>query len=109
MRDIPLNENGKSVEGTLEGEFTMVVRRFNYRGALCLNVEIDVNTASQLYHDRSDALLEVLPGGGGYGASGDYCDFEQTADGVLFSLTPGNDQDYGEILVTSQEPAARAG
>lgn len=108
-RDIALNENGKSVEGTLEGEVTMVVRPFNYRGALCLNVEINIHTVSQLYHYRSDALLEVLPGGGGYGVSGDYCDFEQTADGLLFNLSHGDDEDYGEILVTPEKPVKEAG
>lgn len=108
-RDIALNENGKSVEGTLEGEVTMVVRPFNHRGALCLDVKIDSHTVSQLHHYRSDALLEVLPGGGMYGAGGDYCDFEETAEGLLFSLSHGDDEDYGEILVTPEKPVKEAG
>jgi hypothetical protein len=108
-RDIALNQKGESVEGVLEGEVMMAVRPFNNRGALCLNVDINVHTVSQLYHYRSDAVLEVLPGGGGYGASGDYCDYEQTADGLLFSLSHGDDEDYGEILVKPEQPVKDGG
>ncbi len=104
QRDIALNENGKSAEGTLEGEVTMMVRPFQHRGALCLNVEINSHTVSQLHHYHSDALLEVLPGGGGYAVSGDYCDFEQTEDGLLYSLSHSDNEDYAEILVTSEKP-----
>lgn len=108
-RDTALSQDGVSVEDTLKGEVVMTVRPFHHRGALCLDVEINIHTVSQLYHYRSESLLEVLPGGGGYGASGDYCDFEQTAEGLLFSLSHGNDKDYGEILVTPEKPVAGPG
>jgi hypothetical protein len=108
QRDIALNENGKSVEGILGGEVTMAIRPFNHRGALCLNVEINSHTVSQLHHYRSDALLEILPGGESFGAGGDYCDFEETAEGLLFNLAHGEDENYGEILVTPERPTCHA-
>ncbi|UXN75827.1 hypothetical protein N8D56_26745 (plasmid) [Devosia sp. A8/3-2] len=108
QRDIALSENGKSVEGTSEGEVRMVIRPFDHRGSLCLDVEINSHTVSQLHHYRSDTLLEILPGGGGYAATGDYCDFRETADGLLFNLSTGDAEDYGEILVTPENPVEQA-
>ncbi|MDP0930044.1 hypothetical protein Q0601_22935 [Paracoccus onubensis] len=103
QRGTALNENGKSVEGILEGEVTIVVRPFHHSGALCLNVEINSHTVSQLHHYRSDALLEILPGGSSYGAGGDYCDFTETADGLLFNLSHGDEEDYADILVVPEK------
>jgi hypothetical protein len=103
-RDTALSEAGRSADGTLEGEVRIVVRPFEHDGGLCLDVEIDSRTVSRLHHYRGDALLEVLPGGGRFGAGGDYCDYEETADGLLFDLSHGDEEDYGEILVRPETP-----
>ncbi|WAJ27806.1 hypothetical protein [Antarcticirhabdus aurantiaca] len=106
---VALSEAGRSADGTLDGEVTMMVRPFEHAGGLCLDVEISSHTVSQLHHYRSESLLEILPGGGGYGAGGDYCDYEETAEGLLFNLSHGDEEDYGEILVRPETPVREDG
>lgn len=109
QRDIALNEKGQSAEDKMEGRISISVRPFHDGRTLCLRVNIRSHTVVQIHHYRSDALLEVLPSKGGYSAGGDFCDLERTADGLLFSLALGDDENYGEILVTPETPVQGAG
>lgn len=109
QRDIALNGDGKSAEDLLEGRITISVRPFNDGRSLCLNVNIKSDTVDQLHHYRSDALLEVLPSGGSYLSGGDYCDSKKTDEGLLFDLSLGEKDSYGEILITPEKPVQGAG
>lgn len=109
QRDIALNKAGKSAEGIMEGDITIVVRPFEDRGTLCLDVEIASYSVSNIHHYRSESMLEILPGGASFLAGGSYCDSEKAAGGQLFNLSLADNDNYAEIFVVKEQPIDGAG
>lgn len=85
----------------------VVLRPSNF--AICSTVHPESMRSSSAWetvHDPEDA--HSCRGEEGMRLAGGYCDSEQTADGLLYNLSHGDEEDYGEILVTAEKPVKEA-